>query len=108
MRLGAIITCGLMIVGGAMITFGGGRHVPTPPDVSSLLSKALAETKEAKLSLLKDLQNNKASATAEEKAKYFAEKDMADFDRIWSPIADAVAGAIHNNNCGELAEEWSR
>lgn len=107
MRQGAVIACVLMLVGGAMITFGG-RQGPPPPDVSSLLSKALTETKEAKLALLKDLHTNKASASAEEKARYFAEKDMADFDRIWSPIADAVAGAIHNNNCGQLAEEWSR
>lgn len=108
MRTGIVLCCCIaMMVGGALLTIGGGEDHHSP-DVRNALTAALQQTKEAKINLLKRLKSEKGSTPVKDQAEFWAKEDMADYDRIWSPIADVVAGAIHNGTCEDLAKEWSR
>lgn len=84
---------------------------PAPrPDVpaDAVLEKALAEDRSDKIATLRDISEKLKNGTAEERVTEWARQQKAAYDRIWSPVADTVAAALHNGTGKDLADLWEK
>ena len=96
----------LMMVGGALLLIP--HSTDNTPEVRGLLTDAYQADRQAKIDTLKLIDQTMRDKTAEERVKEWAKRQESDFDRIFSPVADVAAAALHNNTQGDLAKEWEK
>ena len=96
----------LMMVGGALLLIP--HSTDKGPEVRGLLTDAYQADRQAKIDTLKFIDQTMKDKTAEERVREWARKQESDFDRIFSPVADVAAAALHNNTQGDLAREWEK
>lgn len=96
-------------LGGVLLLIPSGGTKPRP-DVSAdaVLETALAEDRKDKISTLRDISERMKNGTAEERVTEWAKQQKAAYDRIWSPVADTVAAALHNGTGKDLADLWEK
>lgn len=98
-------------IGGVLLLLPTVSKPPGPrPDVpvDAVLEKALSEDRSDKISTLRDISEKLKNGTAEERVSEWAKQQKAAYDRIWSPVADVVAAALHNGTGKDLADLWEK
>jgi len=97
-------------LGGAILLAPTGSKPKPRPDVpvDAVLEKALSEDRSDKIATLRDISERMKSGTAEERVTEWAKQQRAAYDRIWSPVADVVAAALHNGTGKDLADLWEK
>lgn len=97
------------ILGGVLLLIPSRPPGPRPDvPVDAVLEKALAEDRSDKIATLRDIGERMKNSSAEERVKEWARLQQASYDRIYSPVADVAAAALHNNTSKDLADLWER